>query len=222
MNNSNNRNQNGTNETRNNSKGKNTKKEVTYEGGICYQKFRNLELCRVCVPYNYRELKDKNINDILKDILSKADYLNEEMCKKNDGYFLKLNLEEKRILVNKTLNVSKEDLTYIPQLKYNMFYIECTEKLKKSYFDNLTLLINILEKMRETAIINNATLNMISNETKNIINNMYNLCHYYYVFAIIALINSDYVNATKIKEIKLENVYSKVLEKGNEGVKTEE
>lgn len=204
---------------RGNSNGKNNKKEVIYEGGICYQKFRNLELCRVCVPYNYRELKDKNINDILKDILSKADYLNEEMCKKNDGYFLKLNLEEKRILVNKTLNVSKEDLTYIPQLKYNMFYIECTEKLKKSYFDNLTLLINILEKMRETAIINNATLNIISNETKNIINNMYNLCHYYYVFAIIALINSDYVNAAKIKEIKLENVYSKVL--GTNGDKKE-
>jgi hypothetical protein len=34
-------------------------------------------------------------------------------------------------------------------------------------------------------------LNAIAEQTKRIIDTMYNLCHYFYVFAIIALINSD-------------------------------
>ena len=64
-------------------------------------------------------------------------------------------------------------------------------KLKDTYFNNLNLLLEILEKLRVEPIINNATLNAIAEQTKRIIDTMYNLCHYFYVFAIIALINSD-------------------------------
>ena len=91
-----------------------------------------------------------------------------------------------------------------------MFYLECTTKLKKNYFENLDALLNILLKMQNIPIINNATLNIISEETKAIIEKMYNLCHYYYIFAIIALINAD-LSEDKPVEIKLEKVYSEVF-----------
>ena len=165
--------------------------KIVYDGGLCYQKFKNLFLCKVCVPYNYRELRNKDMKDILKHILEKSEFLTEEECHENKGYFLQLNLDEKAALINKTRTIKKEELEYFPQIKYNLFYLECIEKLKKSYFDNLDALLQILLKIQKIPIINNSTLNLIGEETKNIINNMYNLCNYYYVFAIVALINSD-------------------------------
>jgi len=67
-----------------------------YEGGICYQKFMNLEKCHVCVPYDYNELKDKDIKDVLTKILEKASYLNKNQCRDNNGYFLTLSGEQKK------------------------------------------------------------------------------------------------------------------------------
>ena len=62
--------------------------------------------------------------------------------------------------------------------------------------------------MKAKSIITNKTLNELSIQTKNIIDNMYNLCHYYYVYAIIALINIDLSNENKFIQI-----YDKVLSK---------
>jgi hypothetical protein len=70
-----------------------------YEGGICYKKFLNLGSCRVCVPYDYRSLKDKDINDIIRQILEKADDLDENECRKNQGFFLKLTEKESQVRI---------------------------------------------------------------------------------------------------------------------------
>ena len=45
--------------------------------------------------------------------------------------------------------------------------------------------------MKETSIINNKTLNLISKETKAQIDNMYNMCYYYYIYGTISLIFSE-------------------------------
>lgn len=182
----------------------------TYEGGICYQKFLNLDKCNVCIPLNYSSLfsGDKNdINKILKSILLKSEFLESKECTENDGFFYKLSEEEIVTLVKK----STEDAVINPKSKYNRFYLECSKKLKSTYFDNLNVLINILDKLKAAPIINNTTLNIIANETKEIIDGMYNLCNYYYVYAIIALLNSD-LDKIVIKEDKLEKSYKIVLE----------
>ena len=185
-----------------------------YEGGICYKKFLNLGSCRVCVPYDYRSLKDKDMNYIIKEILEKSDDLDENDCRKNQGFFLKLTEKEKNILEQKALNANKENIEKNPQLKYNLFWVQFTRKLKKTYFDNLNSLIIILEKMKSTPLINNKTLNILSVETKNIIDNMYNLCNYYYIYAIISLINAD-ITEEVIKEDKIESFVSKALQNKN-------
>lgn len=194
----------------------NGKTKIFYEGGICYQKFLNLDTCKVCVPYDYRELKNKNIKDIIIRVLEKAENLDEERCRENEGYFLKLTKTEKEILQQKALKESNPNKNnQQPQKEesnYNLLFIEFTKKLKTSYFDSLNSLITILEKMKETPIINNATLNLISNETKSHIDNMYNLCHYYYVYGIISLINAD-VTEDVVVENKLKNMVRKALNK---------
>ena len=158
-----------------------------YEGGICYQKFYNLKKCRACVPFEYISLKNQPINYILEKILEKADFLDEKKCNENKGFFLELTDLQKKILSNKALETIKQD----GKINYNVLFIQFTEKIKRTYFESLTSLITILEKMNETPIINNKTLNLISIETKNYIDSMYNLCYYYYINGIISLIFSD-------------------------------
>ena len=186
--------------------------EGLYEGGICFQKFMNLNNCNVCVPYDYRELKNRDIKNILTKILEKADNLDESRCRENQGYFLKLTDNEKRILASKITNISEKDINNYPKIKYNYYFIEFTKKLQNNYLQNLNSLINILEKLKESPVINNTTLNLISEETKKIIDHMYNTCHYYYVYAIISLISSD-ITEDVITKDDLGNIVSSALEK---------
>ena len=181
-----------------------------YEGGICYQKFLNIDKCQICVPYDYKNLKNKSIDSVIKDILNKSYNLTENKCKNKNGYFLKLTDTEIENLIEKSKKITRDDLLMNPKIKYNVFFLELREKLKKTYFENLNSLIKILEKIEETPLINNKTLNLLSDETKKIIDKMYNLCHYYYIYAIIALINSD-IKTDIMKEDELETVITKVL-----------
>ena len=183
-----------------------------YEGGICFQKFMNLNNCNVCVPYDYRELKNRDIKSILTKILEKADNLDESRCRENQGYFLKLSDNEKKILATKISNISEKDINNYPKIKYNYYFIEFTKKLQNNYLQSLNSLIIILEKLKESPVINNTTLNLISDETKKIIDNMYNTSHYYYVYAIISLISSD-ITEEIIKKDDLANIVSVALEK---------
>ena len=186
--------------------------EGFYEGGICFQKFMNLKNCNVCVPYDYREFKNKDIKNILTKILDKADNLDELKCKENQGYFLKLSTKEIEILTSKIANISEQDINNYPKIKYNYYFIEFIKKLQNNYLQNLNALIIILDKIKESPIINNTTLNLISDETKKIIDNMYNTCHYYYIYGIISLISSD-ITEDIIEKNSLSNVVSKALDK---------
>jgi hypothetical protein len=183
-----------------------------YEGGICYQKFLNLELCRVCLPPEFESLKNKDITYILKKILEKADALDEERCSANKGVFRSLDEQEKMIFGKKLFITDPLELAKKPDIKYNHLYVELTKKLKEKYFNDLNNLINILEKIKDSVIINNVTLNIISKETKSIIDNMYSLSHYYYVYAIIAFIKSD-ISEDKVQVDPLGNVFDDVLKK---------
>ena len=187
-------------------------KDNVYEGGLCYQKFLNLINCKICVPHDYPNLKNKDINEVIKQILEKADNLDEDKCIANKGFFLKLSDKEKIILIRKARELSGDINDVNSKVKYNIFFEEFTQKLKNTYFNNLNNLITILEKIQTLPLITNKTLNIISIDTKNIIDNMYNLCHYYYVYGIISLINSD-ITEEIIKEDKLQSFVSKALVK---------
>jgi len=187
-------------------------KNGEYVGGICYQKFLNLEKCKVCVPYDFKNLKGQNMNVIITKILEKADNLNLEDCKNNGGYFLELTKQQKSTLVKKLEGLSEKEIMNNPHLKYNLFFIQFTQKLKNTYFQSLNSLINILQNIQNSPLLSNSTLNKVSFETKNIIDNMYTLVHYYYIFAIISLINADLMETVK-QNNSIQNFVSKALTK---------
>jgi hypothetical protein len=193
--------------------------EGKYIGGVCYQKFLNLNDCKVCVPYGYKDLKNKKLKDIIGNIIEKADFLTADECKNNNGYFLELTQNQKLIFSKIIQEITPDKIEYKPSIQYNLYYVQLTNKLKNNYFHLLQSLIVILEKLENMPIINNKMLNAISIETKNIIDKLYNLCHYYYVYGIISLINSDLTSDILSKEDILQNSVKSALSKSNSNIK---
>jgi hypothetical protein len=156
-----------------------------YDGGVCYQQFVNLSNCSVCIPNGAKDLLNKSgdakakIAGIQKFITSSLNLTTEE-CRNNKDQTYNLSYKEKEALSLKMANN-----------KMNSTFFECRKKLKEIYVEKLRLLFAIMERLRDVPFINNATLNIISNDTKSIIDSMYTLCQYYYTYAIIALLNAD-------------------------------
>ena len=179
-----------------------------YEGGLCFQKFLNLDQCKVCVPVNYSEIKKSkkfiSPENILEEVLKKADYLDEKSCNENLGKFLTLSEEQRKNLIKKLQPyklVSQIDVE--SPILNNYYFLQYRTNLLNEYFSSLNALLDILLKIKEIPLINNITLQKISEDTKYIIDRLYNICHYYYVFAIISLITSDYDNNTVVEEPKI-------------------
>jgi branched-chain amino acid transport system substrate-binding protein len=70
----------------------------------------------------------------------------------------------------------------------------------------------ITQKMKDMPIINNTSLNLISEETKKIIDDMYNMCSYYYIYGIISLLKVD-LSKKNIIEDKIDRYVSTALSK---------
>ena len=185
--------------------------EGEYEGGICYKKFLNLDSCKVCLPDNYKSLIGEKFKHVLPNILEKADYLDKKICKDKDGFFYELTNEQKEILVKKIITI--KELKNNPNIQYNLFYIELKSKLKNIYFENLNYLIEILDQLRRKLIFSNKMLNEISNKTKKIIDDTYNLTQYYYVHAIYSLINLDIKEEKKRSSEINPNLYNAALQR---------
>ena len=107
-------------------------------------------------------------------------------CEKFRGFLLKLTTEQLESLKKGSTGLNK---------KYRDSYLE----LKNNYRDNLNKLLDILDELRGIRILNNASLNDLSEKTKNLIQSIYNNCQLHYYNAVIALIHAN-LNAIKEKK----------------------
>jgi len=180
---------------------------VLYSGGICFQKFLNLERGYVCLPLNYKELAKRPIHEVIPELLKTSSFMDQKSCYDNNGYYLKLTNDEKDVLKKRAVS-SEEELTMKPQYRANKAYIDFIVKLKNKYFESLNALILILEKIKEKPFISNDNLNSLALESKNIIDNMYNYVNKYYLYAIFSLIQSDYSTKADIKEKQVNQIVS--------------
>jgi hypothetical protein len=169
-----------------------------FEGGICYQKFLKLNKCEVCIPASVLSKKEEDIHKSLKTIHKTADFLTKKLCEDNRGIFYKLSKSDKKNLYSKINGMTEEEIKNHPTIRFNKLFIDSIEKVRNHYFNGLNSLIGILNKIQESSIISNSSLNRISEETKLTIDHMYNICHYYYVFGIYSLINSDISSEKKV------------------------
>ena len=193
--------------------------EKIYEGGISFQKFLNLEKCSVCVPTNYNSLKkETNLGKIIKELLKKSKFTDSTTCSKEpDAVFITLEKDEKEMLLKRANEFDKElssannneSKVIHPKWKSNKLYLEFIAKLKNKYFESLNFLIAILEELKNNPFVSNSVLNLTALKTKNVIDDMYNYVNYYYVYATLLLIKSDYSTEEKPNNIaelkKIEN-----------------
>jgi hypothetical protein len=138
--------------------------------------------------------------------------LDPKSCKENGGYYLRLSKNEIKALYDNVPANGQIDIG--KQLNYNAFYVECAKKLKDNYFDNLKVLLEILEQLKSQPVINNVTLNELGLKTKQIIDSMYHLCQYYYIYAIVSLLHAN-LTPTKVTDVSLQTSMSKVLQKNS-------
>ncbi len=190
----------------------NRKSKHGYYGGYLYSKFLNLGKCQVCVPYNYKELMDLPPVQMIKHIVQYSDFLDPKSCKENGGYYLKLSKNEIKALYDNVPTNGQIEIG--KQLNYNAFYVECAKKLKDNYFDNLKVLLEILEQLKSQPVINNVTLNELGLKAKQIIDSMYHLCQYYYIYAIVSLLHAN-LTPTKVTDVSLQTSMSKALQKNS-------
>ena len=187
--------------------------KVEYEGGIAFQKFLNLERCEVCLPLDYEELKtNTNLSEVFEKLLSKSDYLDLKSCAQNEGYFFRLNNEQREKLVKVISDIDKnpELLKANPRWASNKSYFDTMNKLKNKYFETLNFLIAVLEKIRDEPFVSNKTLNSVGLQTKNLIDELYNYVNYYYVYATLFLIKSEYKLETNLGLNQLEKIQSTI------------
>lgn len=190
----------------------NRKSKTGYYGGYLYSKFVNLGKCQVCVPYNYKDLMDKDPVDLIKQVVQYADFTDYKSCKENGGYYMKLSKAEMEALY---ANVPEDGTVKIgKQMNYNAFYVECAKKLKECYFGNLKVLLEILDTLRSQPIINNVALNELGNKTREIIDSMYHLCQYYYIYAIVSILHAN-LSIAKSSDIELQKTLAKSLKKNS-------
>jgi hypothetical protein len=156
------------------------------------------------------DLKRLSPLQLVKHVAQYADFMDFKTCKDNGGYFLKLSKDQIKSLYD---NVPKNGEMQIgDKTNFNTFYVDCAENLKNCYFDNLKVLLDILMELKNNAFINNDILNQIGNKTKDIIDTMYHLSQYYYIFGIVSLLNAN-INKVDEQEMVLQQSFSKMLKK---------
>ena len=178
-----------------------------YDGGLCFQKFLNLEKCSICIPDNPSSLKiNNNLSEVIMSLLDKSRYIDKTSCQvKGKGIFLQLTDEEKKTLMERAYG-SEEDFKLNPSWKGNKLYLEFMTKLKNKYFESLNFLILILEELKSKPFVSNSMLNQISMKTKNVIDDMYNYVNYYYIYSSLLLIKSDYLKKSDPDQLQLNKI----------------
>ncbi len=164
------------------------KTENGFEGGYCYQRFLNLDKCQICLPHNYNELMSMDPKTRIQTMMLFINYMTEKECVENNGLFRKLTLGEKKSLVQHARNGDE----------FNILYTDYTQNVRQKYVEHLNILLDILNALSSMEGINNEELNALSLKTKETIDSMVHLCQFYYLYAIIALLNAN------IKPVKTE------------------
>ncbi len=165
-----------------------------FEGGYCYQRFLNLDKCQVCLPHNYNELMSMDPKTRIQTMMLFINYMTEKECNENNGLFRKLTLGEKKSLLQHGRSGDE----------FNLLYTEYTQNVRQKYIEHLNILLEILQALSSMEGIQNEELNALSLKTKETIDSMVHLCQFYYLYAIIALLNAN-ISPIKSEETNRKN-----------------
>ena len=163
--------------------------ENTELSGFCEDRLKALREGNICMPDSSLEkMRKYSVEEGIKKLSKTINNFTKGKCEHFNGFLLKLTTEQLESLKKGSTGLNKQ---------YKDSYLA----LKNNYRDNLNKLLDILDELRGIRILNNASLNDLSEKTKNLINSIYNNCQLHYYNAVIALIHAN-LNAIKNKKNK--------------------
>ena len=152
-------------------------KTQDYEGSFCFDRLRSLNQGSFCLPPNLSEFSKIPIDQQAAK-LQKYIGKSKNQCDVAKGDYKLLTPKETKVLS------SSND-------EYNKIYIAYTEQLQERYRQYLVKLLEILEILAGEININNKELERVANDTKELIDNMYKMCQFNYLMAMLAFIKLD-------------------------------
>lgn len=155
--------------------------------GFCEDRLRALREGTICMPDSSLEkMRKYSVEEGIQKLSKTINNFTKGKCERFRGFLMKLSTEQLESLKKGSTGLNKQ---------YKDSYLA----LKNNYRDNLNKLLDILDELRGVRILNNASLNDLSEKTQNLIQSIYNNCQLHYYNAVIALIHA---NLNAIKEQK--------------------
>jgi len=149
------------------------KEDGTYEGGVCYNRYKSLKNGTYCLNPNALLSLDRS------KITTYIDNLTFTSCKNAGGYFKVLSEAEK----NKILKQDNE---------YSRRYYDILLRVQIIHKELLKDLFNILDMLEMSLSINNSKLNELILVTINKVNEAELLCKEFFRDAIISILQNDF------------------------------
>ena len=155
--------------------------------GFCEDRLRALREGTICMPDSSLEkMRKYSVEEGIQKLSKTINNFTKGKCERFRGFLMKLSTEQLESLKKGSTGLNKQ---------YKDSYLA----LKNNYRDNLNKLLDILDELRGVRILNNASLNDLSEKTQDLIQSIYNNCQLHYYNAVIALIHA---NLNAIKEQK--------------------
>jgi hypothetical protein len=164
--------------------------------GFCEDRLKALKEGTICLPDNsFERMRKYSIEEGIQKLSKTINNFTKGRCEKFKGFLMKLSTEQLESLKKGSTGLNKQ---------YKDSYLA----LKRNYRENLQKLLDILSELGSIHILNNASLNDLSEKTRDLIQAIYNNCQLHYYNAIIALIHA---NLNAIKEQQEEEDKQKTL-----------
>ena len=147
--------------------------------GFCQSRISALERGELCLPPDYEVVQSL---PMLKasNILSKyVNNFNHGACNAVNGYYKRHDRERMLKIMEGDNELQKK-------------YVNHVQLMKKGYLDSLAALKEILDELMTNPDLTNEDLKLLSEKTKEILDNMYANCQYDYVLGVITLLQIDY------------------------------
>lgn len=152
-------------------------KSQDYEGSFCFDRLRALNQGSFCLPPNLGKISRMPIDQQATE-LQKYIGKSKKQCDAAKGVYKLLTPKERTVLL------TNND-------EYNKIYIAYTDQLQERYREYLVKLLEVLEILAGETQVNNKELERVANDTKELIDNMYKMCQFNYLMAMLAFVKLD-------------------------------
>ena len=163
--------------------------------GFCQSRINALEKGELCLPPDYEIVQSLPMLKASSMLSRYVNNFNHGSCKSVNGYYKRHNKERmEKIKENKSSNELQKK------------YVNHVESMKANYIADLSTLKAILQELLDNPSMTNADLKLLSQKTKETLDEMYTNCQFDYILGVIALLQIDYqlprISAASMNNLK--------------------